>query len=83
MSLSLHDFQYYLPEKLIAQSPAHPRDSARLLLLNRQTHTISHHRISDLPNLLPQILSNLLKNIQKLVIDFLISDKIPEILSYH
>ena len=53
MSLSLHDFQYHLPEKLIAQSPADPRDSARLLLLNRQTHSISHHLVSDLPLLLP------------------------------
>jgi len=53
MPLTLHDFQYHLPNQLIAQSPAHPRDSARLLLLNRQTHTISHHHISDLPSLLP------------------------------
>lgn len=48
----LSDFHYDLPTELIAQEAAHPRDSARLMLINRQTQAISHHRVSDLPQLL-------------------------------
>ncbi len=53
MPLQLADFQYDLPQELIAQTPAHPRDSARLMLIRRDTREISHHLVSDLPTLLP------------------------------
>lgn len=36
------DFDYDLPESFIAQTPAEPRDSSRLLVLNRQTATLEH-----------------------------------------
>jgi S-adenosylmethionine:tRNA ribosyltransferase-isomerase len=48
----LSDFDYHLPQKLIAQEQAVPRDSARLMLINRQTGEISHHHVYDLPKLL-------------------------------
>jgi S-adenosylmethionine:tRNA ribosyltransferase-isomerase len=51
--LSLSDFDYHLPQELIAQTPARPRDSARLMLINRTTADISHHHIYDLPTLIP------------------------------
>lgn len=51
--MHLSDFGYELPSHSIAQEPAHPRDSARLMLINRQTQVITHHLISDLPRLLP------------------------------
>lgn len=51
--MQLSAFKYDLPPTLIAQSPAHPRDHSRLLLLNRQTGKISHHHFFDLPALLP------------------------------
>ncbi len=50
----LSDFNYHLPEGLIAQSQAQPRDSARLMLVSRATGSITHHHIYDLPNLLPK-----------------------------
>jgi S-adenosylmethionine:tRNA ribosyltransferase-isomerase len=50
----LSDFNYDLPEDRIAQEQAIPRDSARLMLINRQTLQISHHHIYDLPSLLPK-----------------------------
>ena len=50
----LSDFNYDLPTGLIAQEQAVPRDSARLMLINRQTGEISHHHVFDLPNLLPK-----------------------------
>ncbi len=41
------DFDYDLPEELIAQAPAEPRDSCRLLVLHRKEGTIEHRRFSD------------------------------------
>jgi S-adenosylmethionine:tRNA ribosyltransferase-isomerase len=46
------DFDYELPEELIAQTPVEPRDAARLLVLDRSTGRIDHRFIRDLPNLL-------------------------------
>lgn len=51
--MQLSDFHYDLPSSLIAQEPAHPRDHARLLLLDHMTGKISHHHFYDLPTLLP------------------------------
>jgi S-adenosylmethionine:tRNA ribosyltransferase-isomerase len=41
MTLS-SDFDYDLPESLIAQSPVEPRDSSRLLILRRATGSVEH-----------------------------------------
>jgi S-adenosylmethionine:tRNA ribosyltransferase-isomerase len=38
------DFDYYLPPELIAQAPIEPRDSSRLLALDRATGQMSHRR---------------------------------------
>ncbi|MCJ7708888.1 MAG: tRNA preQ1(34) S-adenosylmethionine ribosyltransferase-isomerase QueA [Anaerolineales bacterium] len=46
------DFDYDLPPDRIAQTPAEPRDSSRLLVLDRQRETVSHHVFQDLPALL-------------------------------
>ncbi len=49
--MQLSDFDYDLPQSMIAQHAVEPRDSARLMLLNRQQHTIEHrifHEIVDL-----------------------------------
>ena len=43
------DFDYQLPPELIAQHPAEPRDSSRLLLLNRDSGAISHRGMGDFP----------------------------------
>lgn len=45
-------FDYELPRSRIAQRPARPRDSARLLILRRQTGRMQHRRVSDLPEIL-------------------------------
>lgn len=42
------DFYYDLPENLIAQHPAEPRNSARLLVMNRKTGEIKHSVFKDL-----------------------------------
>lgn len=38
------DFDYYLPEELIAQTPAEPRDSSRLLVYDRKTDKVEHKK---------------------------------------
>jgi S-adenosylmethionine:tRNA ribosyltransferase-isomerase len=50
--MKLSDFDYELPPELIAQHPVHPRDAARLMVLERATGSISHHIFADLPILL-------------------------------
>ena len=42
------DFFYELPQDLIAQTPVEPRDSSRLMVLNRQNGKIEHRVFSDL-----------------------------------
>jgi S-adenosylmethionine:tRNA ribosyltransferase-isomerase len=51
-TFSLDDFDYHLPQELIAHEPAKPRDSASLLLLNRTTGAIGNTRFSALPQFL-------------------------------
>ncbi len=50
--MRLSDFDYALPRRLIAQTPARPRDSARLLVLTRATGAIEHRVFRDLPEYL-------------------------------
>ncbi len=46
------DFDYVLPPERIAQTPAEPRDSARLLVVHRQRGTFEHRTFRDLPDYL-------------------------------
>ena len=48
----LSDFDYTLPERLIAQHPAARRDASRLMVLRRSGETIEHRAFSDLPEYL-------------------------------
>ncbi|MEE8704004.1 MAG: tRNA preQ1(34) S-adenosylmethionine ribosyltransferase-isomerase QueA [Olsenella sp.] len=41
------DFDYPLPDDLIAQAPAEPRDSCRLLVLDREDGSLEHRRFRD------------------------------------
>lgn len=50
--LKTHDFYYDLPEELIAQTPAEPRDSSRLLVYDRESDSLSHNHFYDLPSFL-------------------------------
>ena len=48
----LSDYDYDLPEDLIAQKPCDTRSDSRLLHIHRHTQALSHHRFADLPDLL-------------------------------
>ena len=46
------DFDYFLPEELIAQTPLERRDSSRLMLLDRESGAVEHSVFSRLPEYL-------------------------------
>ena len=46
------DFDYHLPESSIAQTPAEPRDSSRLLVLHRDTGELKHRIFRDMTDYL-------------------------------
>ena len=46
------DFDYVLPEELIAQTPMEPRDHSRLMVVHRGTGAIEHKHFYDLPQYL-------------------------------
>lgn len=50
--MKISEFDYYLPEELIAQTPLEKRDTSRLMVLNRQTHTIEDKHFYDIINYL-------------------------------
>lgn len=50
--MNLSEFDYHLPEERIAQTPAEPRDSSRLMVLYRQSGEIEHRNFRDLPEYL-------------------------------
>ena len=42
------DFYYDLPEELIAQTPVEPRDSSKLMVVNRKTGSVTHDRFYNI-----------------------------------
>jgi S-adenosylmethionine:tRNA ribosyltransferase-isomerase len=46
------DFDYALPQELIAQTPIEPRDQSRLMVLNRRDRSIEHHRFFEIADYL-------------------------------
>jgi S-adenosylmethionine:tRNA ribosyltransferase-isomerase len=50
--MNVSDFDYELPPEFIAQEPVEPRDSSRLMLLNRQTGAVEHRIFRDITGLI-------------------------------
>ena len=46
------EFDYHLPQELIAQTPVEPRDHSRLIVLSRSGGSIQHRHFYDLPDFL-------------------------------
>lgn len=46
------DFDFYLPEELIAQTPLEKRDGSRLLVLDKESGAMEHRHFYDLPEYL-------------------------------
>lgn len=52
--MHIADLDYDLPPELIAQEPARPRDSSRMLVLQRETGRVEHRSFRDFPEALSQ-----------------------------
>jgi len=50
--MQLSEFDYHLPEELIAQTPVEPRNSSRLMVLDPQSESIEHAHFYDLKKFL-------------------------------
>jgi S-adenosylmethionine:tRNA ribosyltransferase-isomerase len=48
LTWNISDFDYDLPQELIAQTPIEPRDASRLLVVDRATGSFSHRHFRDL-----------------------------------
>ena len=46
--MKLEEFDYYLPEELIAQTPIEKRDESRLMVLDRENKTITNKVFKDI-----------------------------------
>ena len=46
--MNVSDFDYLLPEELIAQQPSETRDGCRLLVLHMDTNELEHRKFSDI-----------------------------------
>ena len=62
MSYTLDDFDYDLPEELIAQKPAIPRDHSRLLVYDREAGTIRDDYFYNIGKYLPEETSLVVNN---------------------
>lgn len=50
--MHLSEFDYDLPQHFIAQTPAEPRDSSRLMVLDKATGAVEHHVFRDILDML-------------------------------
>lgn len=62
MSYTLDDFNYNLPQELIAQKPATPRDHSRLLIYNRKSGQILDDYFYNIGEYLPENTSLVVNN---------------------
>ena len=51
--LLLSEFDYYLPEELIAQFPAQKRDYSKLLVLSKSNGQLEHKHFYDIVEVIP------------------------------
>lgn len=50
--MKVSDYDFELPEELIAQKPAIPRDSSRLLVIDRETYSFEHRVFAEIEDFL-------------------------------
>ena len=47
-TLHTKDFDFDLPQELIAQTPIEPRDASRLMVLDKKTGAVEHRHFYDI-----------------------------------
>ena len=60
--MKVSDFDFYLPEELIAQHPLEKRDESRLMVLDKKTGEIEHKRFYDIIDYLNKVDTLVLNN---------------------
>ena len=50
----LSDFDFFVPQELIAQFPSEKRDSSKLMHFDRKTGCVNHHRFDQICNIIPK-----------------------------
>lgn len=50
--MNIEEFDYFLPEELIAQHPIEPRDASRLLVLHKESGKLEHKHFYEIGNYL-------------------------------
>lgn len=50
--MKVSEFNYELPQELIAQTPIEKRDESRIMILNKQQKSIEHKKFKDIINYL-------------------------------
>ncbi len=60
--LLVDSYDYTLPKEFIASTPASPKDSAKLLVYDRQTDTITHTIFRDIQSFIPKDTSIILND---------------------
>ena len=58
MTMDVKDFDYELPEELIAQDPLEDRSASRLMVLDRETGEIQHRIFKDITEYLRELSLN-------------------------
>jgi S-adenosylmethionine:tRNA ribosyltransferase-isomerase len=77
------DFDYHLPEELIADRPPERRQDARLLLVDRASQTLQHLRFTDFPSLIQPTDLVVLNNVKVARARFYSDDGRFELLRLH
>ena len=67
--MKTEDFDFYLPDNLIAQTPIEKRDNSKMLVLDKETGNIEHKQFHDVVDYLEEndILVYLLKEPLRLI----------------
>ena len=55
--LSIEDFDFDLPQNLIAQKPKEPRDHSRLLVMDKKSGKLEHKKFFDITKSKPSTLN--------------------------
>lgn len=78
--MQTRDFDYHLPEELIAQRPLERRDASRMMVVHRDSGTIEHRRFSEFPSLVAADDLLVLNDTRVVPARFFSNDKTREIL---
>ena len=65
------EFDYNLPEELIAQTPSKKRDECKMMVLDKNLQTIEHKHFYDIINYLDENHILILNNTKVILQDFL------------